>query len=198
MAWSLPLYKPGLHFVGRITNVVMGEPSFHAPVARLCAVISRYDEALAWATARLEAAWGPVALRSPSFAFGETDYYTATMGPGLRKTFLVTAPPVDPAGLADWKFATNDWEATYAALGCHAEPRPLNLDPGFIAPSKLVLASTKDYAHRLYLGRGMYAEITLYYRAGRWQPHEWTFPDYRRDDYQAFFSQVRSWLRQQG
>jgi hypothetical protein len=173
----------------------MGDPALHAPVARIIAVISRYEEALVWSRQRVSEAWGPIALESPSFSFHETDYYTPTMGPELKKTFLFCEQLADPAELADWKFASNDWEAEYAALGRHPEPRPLNLDPGYIAPSKLVLASTKDYAHRLYLGRGMFAEITLFYRDHGWQAHGWTFPNYRREDYQAFFTEVRKWLR---
>ena len=92
--------------------------------------------------------------------------------------------------LADIKRQTNAWEAEYAALGLHPEPRPLNLDPGYITLAKLVLASTKDHAHRIYLGDGIYAEVTLAYRDRRWQPLEWTYPDYRRDDYQQFFTDV--------
>jgi hypothetical protein len=79
-------------------------------------------------------------------------------------------------------------------MGQHSEPRPLNLDPGYITPAKLLLASTKDHAHRIYLAEGIYAEITLMFRQRRWQPTEWTYPDYRRDDYQEFFSQCREWL----
>ena len=173
----------------------MGQPTPHDPAALLLAVISRYEEALAWTVERATAAWGPVALRSDSFAFDETDYYETTMGPGLKKTFLAFERLADPAAVADWKFLTNAWEDEYAALGRHAEPRPLNLDPGYITPAKLVLASTKDHAHRIYLGRGMYAEITLFYRGGVWRSHEWTFPDYRRADYQAFFTTVREFRR---
>jgi hypothetical protein len=175
----------------------MGQPTFHAPVARLLAVITRYDEALAWTKATLAGAWGPVALQSPSFPFRETDYYTATMGPELNKTFLVFEPLADPGDVADWKFRSNAWEDEYAALRRHDELRPLNLDVGYITPAKLVLASTKDHAHRMYLGRGMYAEVTLFYKHRMWQHHDFTFPDYRRADYHAFFEEVRRWLRQQ-
>lgn len=202
----------------------MGEPHHHAPVVLLLAVISRYEEALVWTIERAASVWGPIALRSPTFAFTETDYYEATMGPGLGKTFLAFERLADPALVADWKILTGEWEAEYASLGrpdfkstfhnlgisesekeflasvkaqyeSEAVSRPLNLDPGYITPAKLVLAPTKDHAHRIYLGRGMYAEVTLYYKAGGWQFRDWTFPDYRRADYHAFFTEVRNYLR---
>ncbi len=173
----------------------MGQISVPAPVLLIVASSSRYAEVLQWAQERLITQFGPVALASDAFDFTETDYYTATMGEGLKKQFLAFERLVDAAALADIKRQTNDWEAEYAALGRHAEPRPLNLDPGYITPAKLVLASTKDHAHRIYLRYGIFAEVTLAYRGGRWQPLEWTYPDYRRDDYQSFFMRCRELLR---
>jgi hypothetical protein len=133
-------------------------------------------------------------LVSPAFEFQETDYYRPTMGPGLRKIFYAFPGPFDPADLMEVKLRTNAWEEEYARAAGHAEPRPLNLDPGYIALGKLVLASTKDFAHRIYLRQGIYAEVTLLYRHRRWQDHPYTFPDYRRADYQQFFSQCRDFL----
>ena len=158
------------------------------------AASSRYAEALDWARERCQQAYGPVALASDAFDFTETDYYAETMGTDLKKQFFAFEPLIDPAALAEIKRATNAWEAEYTALGRHPEPRPLNLDPGYITPAKLVLASTKDHAHRIYLARGIYAEVTLAFRQKRWQPLEWTYPDYRRDDYQRFFTRCRELL----
>ncbi|HUT12147.1 MAG TPA: DUF4416 family protein [Thermoguttaceae bacterium] len=174
----------------------MGEPSPHPPALLLLAAFSRYDAALAWASDRASRAWGPPALESPAFDFTQTDYYRPTMGPGLRKIFFAFPLPFDPAQTADVKLRTNRWEEQYAQAAGHDEPRPLNLDPGYLTLAKLVLASTKDFAHRIYLGRGIYAEITLYFSRGRWQHHQWTFADYRREDYQAFFSRCREWLHE--
>jgi hypothetical protein len=64
-----------------------------------------------------------------------------------------------------------------------------------VTAAKLVLASTKDFAHRIYLRDGIFAEITLFFRHGRWEHHEWTFPDYRRADYHEFFSRAREYLK---
>ena len=94
---------------------------------------------------------GRLALESPRFDFVETHYYDATMGPGLKKVFLAFQRPFDPAELVEIKLETNRWEQEYAAAAGHAEPRPLNLDPGYLTLAKLVLASTKDFAHRIYL-----------------------------------------------
>ncbi|HOM19235.1 MAG TPA: DUF4416 family protein [Thermoguttaceae bacterium] len=173
----------------------MGQPTPHPPVLLILAAFSRYEEALLWAKERSAARWGPPALQSPLFDFHQTDYYQPTMGAGLKKQFFVFPQLQDPAGLVDWKLQTNAWEAEYAQLGRHPEPRPLNLDPGYLTLAKLVLASTKDFAHRIYLDRGIYAEITLFYRHGQWQPHPWTFPDYRRPEYHAFFTEVRQYLQ---
>jgi hypothetical protein len=173
----------------------MGLPASHSPVAALLAVISRHEAALEWSCQRAEELWGPIALRSPAFEFCETDYYQATMGPGLRKTFLSFQRLADPGELAARKHTTNAWEQEYVTLGRHDDPRPLNLDPGYITAAKLVLASTKDHAHRIYLGQQMFAEVTLYFKQGRWQHRDWTFPDYRREDYQQFFMAVRQDLR---
>lgn len=173
----------------------MGNITPAAPVHPLLAVITRYDEALAWTRQTVTGAWGEIALVSPTFEFRDTRYYEATMGPELTKTFLVFRRRRDPAELPAWKHATAQWEQDYAALARHAEPRPLNLDPGYLTCAKLVLASTKDHAHRIYLADGIYAEVTLYYRDRHWQSRDWTFPDYRRADYHRFFDQVRRALR---
>jgi len=172
----------------------MGEIHDPDPVLLIVAASSRHDAALAWARERIEQSFGPLALVSDAFAFTETDYYAATMGTGLKKQFLACERLVDPHDLAEIKQATNRWEAEYAALAIHPESRPLNLDPGYITPAKLVLASTKDHAHRLYLAGGIYAEVTLAFRYKQWQAMAWTYPDYRRADYQAFLTRSREYL----
>jgi hypothetical protein len=175
----------------------MGQPHARSSALLLVAAFSRYEEALQWARRRVESAWGTIVAESPRFEFRETPYYDATMGPDQRKVFWALERPFDPSELASIKLLSNRWEEEYAALGRHAEPRPLNLDPGYLTLAKLVLASTKDFTHRIYLSQGIFAEVTLFYRRGRWEHHEWTFPDYRRADYQQFFSQLRDDLHRQ-
>jgi hypothetical protein len=117
------------------------------------------------------------------------------MGAEIKKTFWAFHELIAPERLVEIKLLTNAWEEEYAALGRHPESRPLNLDPGYLTHAKLVLASTKDHAHRIYLDHGIFAEVTLHFSHGAWQPRDWTFPDYRRADYHAFFARCREALR---
>ncbi len=173
----------------------MGTISTPSPVLLILAAFSRHAVVLDWARERAEAEWGPVALASERFAFDATDYYEASMGGGILKCFFAFERLVDPAVLVERKLQTNRWESEYAESGANVEARPLNLDPGYLTPAKLVLASTKDHAHRLYLSRGIYAEVTLFYKHRQWQSRDWTFTDYRRADYQQFFTACREYLR---
>jgi len=174
----------------------MGEIQQPSPVLLLLAAFSRHEALFAQTAAQAAEQWGPIALRSEAFRFEETGYYEPTMGPGLQKIFFAFEQLIDPGWLPEIKRQTNRWEAACSARGEHDEARPLNLDPGYIHHGKLVLASTKDHAHRIYLAGGIYAEVTLFFqRAGGWRHHEWTFPDYRREDYQAFFTECREYYR---
>lgn len=173
----------------------MGETAPPEPTLRLLAAFSRHRAALDWARQRACQAWGPLAMESPIFQFAETDYYQPTMGAELGKVFFVFEQLYDPGETVATKLETNAWERDYAAHAAHSESRPLNLDPGYLSSAKLVLSSTKDHAHRIYLNQGIYAEVTLHYKHHRWQHHDWTFPDYRRADYQQFFVEARKLLR---
>ncbi len=173
----------------------MGQIQSPSPVLLIIAASSRYAVALEWGLKKAQEEFGAVALTSYPFDFTDTDYYTATMGSDLRKQFFAFAEPVDPQMLARVKQQTNQWEIEYARQADHPEPRPLNLDPGYFTRAKLVLASTKDHAHRIYLQDGIYAEVTLSFRRGEWRSFDWTYPDYQREDYQQFFTRCRELLR---
>lgn len=172
----------------------MGELNPPPKALLLIAAFSRYPEALDWTQNWACERFGPVALRSPRFDFTETDYYEALMGDGLIKQFWAFEQLMDPACLADLKNASNQAESAYRDVSQFRQPRPLNIDPGYMTLSKLVLASTKNHAHRIYLRDGIFAEITLRYRQRCWQPWEWTYPDYRRPDFAAFFEECRACL----
>ncbi len=172
----------------------MGDVKNYPPCIRIVGAFSRYPEALTWLWDRVRAEWGEILHVSPPFDYTETAYYTKTMGEGLVKQFLVCTPGYDPASLAQDKLLTNRWESEYKEIFDCVEPRPLNIDPGYVALTKLVLASTKNREHRIYLQDGIYAEVTLAFRDQVWKPMEWTYPDYKREDFQMFFCEARKIL----
>lgn len=173
----------------------MGHVRTHRPVLAIVAAFSRYEEALHWARERAESTWGPVALESPQFDFSETRFYQATMGTDLKKMFFAFSRLMDPADLAARKLLANQWETECSHQKAWTEPRPLNLDPGYLTEAKLVLASTKDRDHRIYLQDGIFAEVTLFFQGKTWQSRPWTYPDYQRADYHQFFDRCRTYLR---
>lgn len=161
----------------------------------LIAAFSRYAAALDWTRQKILAEFGPLESESDPFDFSQTDYYEASMGGGLQKMFFACAASFDPALLADVKLQANAWEQEYAAGAGQAELRPLNVDPGYVTEAKLVLASTKDHAHRIYLRDGVYAEVTLYFQRGQWRNSPWTYPDYQLPACQEFFSACRECVK---
>ena len=139
---------------------------------------------------RLVEHYGAVDLASPVLDFDFTDYYAPEMGPDLKRKFVSFARKIDPGEIAAIKQATNGLEEELAPLD-RSVKRPINLDPGYICGSKLVLASAKDRSQRIYVGDGIYVEITLDFRQGRFQPVPTTYRDYASDAYIVFFTEVR-------
>jgi hypothetical protein len=174
----------------------MANPRPPAPQLLVVAVFSRHAAAFDWARERLQQAFGPVGLASGSFVFNQTTYYTATMGPDLRKLFLAFRDLVAPDCLPGVKQRTNELERELAVAGAYPEARPLNLDPGLLSLGKFVLATTKDQAHRLYLRDGIFAEVTLRYEAGAFEPWPWTYADYRQECVRAFLQAARDYYKE--
>ncbi len=174
----------------------MGAIAEPKPVLLLLGAFSRHASALDWTRERAEVAWGPLALTSKVFSFDDTKYYEKTMGTNLKKRFFAFERLVDASLLPAIKLRTNEFEGRYRLENEHSEPRPLNLDPGYVTEAKLVLATTKDRDHRIYLARGIFAEVTLHYYHGNWERHPWTYPDYQSAGYHEFLTQCRDYLRE--
>jgi hypothetical protein len=173
----------------------MGTSQLPDPVLLVVAAFSRHPEAMAWAREQLQRVFGPAEVVGPPFEFNQTRYYEATMGPGLQKQLLAFGL-VAPDSLAHAKVRTNALEQDLAATGTYPEPRPLNLDPGILSLGKFMLATTKDQAHRIYVGHGIYAEVTLRYQDGAFHPWPWTYADYRQPAVVDFLGQLRDRYRQ--
>jgi hypothetical protein len=173
----------------------MAEPRAPVPVLLVVAAFSRHDSALVWGRAQLETAYGPVGLASPPWPFTQTSYYERSMGTDLRKQFFAFHDLVDPSQLAAVKLQTNDLERRLAATGELSDARPLNLDPGILALGKFMLATTKDQAHRIYLRDGIFAEVTLRFQDGAFEPWPWTYADYREMELHRFLLEARGYYK---
>ena len=174
----------------------MGESQQPTPVLLIVAAFSRYEEAIEWGKAACTEQFGAIGLTSDTFEFAWTTYYNDSMGENLHKLFWAFETLIDPETLPYIKHQANAMELEYARQSSHDVERPLNLDPGYITQSKLILASTKDHAHRIYLSNEIYAEMTLQYRGKQWQKLPWTYPDYQQSGYHEFFCQCRGFLRE--
>ncbi|MGI6604016.1 MAG: DUF4416 family protein [Firmicutes bacterium] len=130
---------------------------------------------------------GPVVYVSELLPFDTTNYYAPEMGEGLKRRIFAFRNLLDPAELPALKRWTNELEEQYAVQG----RRRVNIDSGYVSLAKLVLATTKDNIHRIYLGQGIYAEVTLRYRAGHFEPWPWTYPDYASPPYLKIAEEIR-------
>jgi Domain of unknown function (DUF4416) len=173
----------------------MAEPHLPTPALLVIACFSKYENALQWARERLQADYGPLAAVTPPFPFHHTTYYDATMGANLLKQLLAFQQLVLPEQLALIKLHTNQLERQLADAGEYPEPRPLNLDPGLLTLGKFLLATTKDQAHRIYLRDGIYAEVTLRFQSGEYEPWPWTYADYREPLLRAALKEFRDYYR---
>ena len=168
----------------------MAEPRRAPAVKLFVGMLSACADLLDVARVMLEDEHGPVDAAGDLIDFDFTRYYEPEMGSGLKRQFLSFRRLVAPDRLARIKLRTNEMEKEIARR--HPVPvRPVNLDPGYLTLSKVILATTKDHAHRIYLADGIYAEVTLSWRDRAWRPWPWTYPDYATDAYVGFFSRVR-------
>ncbi len=175
----------------------MGQIRQPDPVLLFMAVFSSMDTAFPWAKRRFEELFGPVELESEAFASETfTDYYVPTMGSRLPKRLWGFRDLIDPSELPRIKTLTNALEDEFTAISDHSADvtRALNLDPGYVDLGKLVLASTKDHAHRIYLSKGIFAETTLQYTKKAWKSLSWTYPDYQTEACQDFLTRCRDYL----
>jgi hypothetical protein len=131
---------------------------------------------------------GEILLVSHSIPWDFSTYYHDEIGSPLLRQFLFFKTFIDPGTLADIKIKTNGIEDVLSSEG----KRRINLDPGYLTLSKIVLASTKDYAHRIYLGKGIYAETTLIYKGSTYEPHMFSYRDYQEESYIKIFMNVRA------
>jgi hypothetical protein len=136
---------------------------------------------------------GGILLQSEKIPFTHTAYYNKEMGGKLLRQWVGFEKLIDPDFLAQLKIKSNRIENEYLNKN---GGRQINVDPGLISMSNVILASTKNYSHRIYLGKGIYGEVTLIYKDHQFNPLEWTYPDYREKIALDFFTEAREMLKQ--
>jgi hypothetical protein len=166
----------------------VGEVKEPLPVKFIVSAFAGGETLLVEARARLVIEFGPIDYESVLLPFDHTDYYTPEFGPGLVRRVWAFADLIEQGELAAIKRRTNDIEMEWAVEGW----RRVNLDSGFVSYSKMVLATTKNHAHRIYVGEGIYAEVTLHFRDGSFRAWPWTYPDYASPPYLEIFNRIRA------
>jgi hypothetical protein len=166
----------------------MSHPAEPPPVKLVASLFSPSSSLLDEVVEALPAFFGPIERLSPPFMFDRTTYYAREMGWPLYRRFVSFRDLVPPDRLAEIKIETNALEERYLMGG----KRRVNIDPGYVALERLVLATGKNYVHRIYLSRGIYGDLTLIFSRGSFSPLPWTYPDYAANDTVGYFNQVRA------
>lgn len=137
---------------------------------------------------RLQAKFGEIELELAPILFTHTAYYADEMGHNLEKTYISFANFIEPEELPAVKLFTNSLEQELSAGG----KRNVNIDPGYVETPKLILATTKNFSHRIYIGDGIYGDVQLYWKNGCFHANPWTYPDYKDEAVLRFFEEVRT------
>ena len=165
----------------------MGKIQKPLKVKLFAGLIAGSENKIAEAEKLLVKNFGAIDFESPVIPFTFTDYYSKEMGANLLRKWVGFEKQASPEELSKTKVKTNTLEERVSKRG----PREVNIDPGYITLSKVVLASTKDFSHRIYLSQGIYAEITLLFKQKEFVSLPWTYPDYKSETALKFFLGIR-------
>jgi hypothetical protein len=170
----------------------MSIPKKPAKTALFASVIYSPRSNIEKVVGALESKFGKILIRSDEMIFNQTDYYIPEMGEGLKRIFVVFEDAVERDRLPEIKLFTNGIEDSLKS----SDSRTVNIDPGLLNLENLVLATGKNFSHRIYLGQGIFAEITLIFKSGSFRSLEWTFPDYASNNVIEFFNCARESYRE--
>jgi hypothetical protein len=166
----------------------MSIPQKGKKVKMISSLFSQEEELIQSVIAQMESFFGPTDWISKKFIFNRTRYYEKEMGWPLYRRFISFSKLISPDSIVDIKLATNKVENEYR----FNNKRRINIDPGYISLERLVLATGKNYIHRIYLAKGIYADLTLVFHAGTFNPLAWTYPDYRDEKVIGCFNLIRN------
>lgn len=165
----------------------MGKIRKQQPVKLFIGLIYSQSPVLEKVKACLKKKFGEIDFESETIAFTQTGYYEKEFGKNLVKKNISFKKLINPASLYKIKIFTNKIEEKFS----QNQNRLINIDPGYLDLAKLILATTKDFSHRIYLNCGIYAEVTLCYQDKMFRPLAWTYPDYKTSEYNSIFNIIR-------
>jgi hypothetical protein len=165
----------------------MSKPRRPAPAKLVIGCFTKEKDILGDVARKLSESFGPPDVTSRWLPFEHTDYYASEMGSPLFRRLMAFRELIQQDALADIKLLTNDLEGRFSTQG----KRLVNIDPGYLLSERFVLGTGKNYAHRIYLRTGIYADLTLIHHKGRFQALGWTYPDYAGDAITRFLGSVR-------
>lgn len=165
----------------------MGELVTQKPVKMIVSVIFKEEVQAERAEEKLKKLFGPIEEVQRVFDFDKTDYYYEEFGRPLKRKLISFKKLLDRKRVPGAKLATNRLEDAFKLEG----KRTVNIDPGYVTEAKLVLLTTKDYTHRVHVGRNIFAESTLFFQDGEFRSWPWTYPDYASRELKDFFFEVR-------
>ena len=167
---------------------MMSQPEISSDVKLMMSLFSPEKELIESVIEQLSHIFGESDWISPELFFDRTRYYEKEMGWPLYRRFVTFRDLIPPERLVDIKLKSNELEKSYLK----GRQRRINIDPGYICLERLVLATGKNYIHRIYLQKGIYADLTLVFKRGGFAPLEWTYPDYADSEMIERFNVVRS------
>ena len=165
----------------------MSTPEEAKKVKLISSLFSSEQDLIEKVIKQMEGFFGPVDWVSEKLAFDRTRYYAKEMGWPLWRRFISFGKLIMPDSLVDIKLATNTIENGHLV----DERRKINIDPGYVSLERLILASGKNYIHRIYLRKGIYADLTFVFHAGTFKPLPWTYPDYTDERIIGYFNVIR-------
>ncbi|MFC1488238.1 DUF4416 family protein [Thermodesulfobacteriota bacterium] len=166
----------------------MSQPQVPKPAKLVVGLFLKKKRLVVPVAKELVEQFGPIDFVSAWLPFDFTTYYEPEMGKPLFRRLLAFKTLIDQDALAQIKIVTNDLELKYTKN----DRRRVNLDPGYLLQERFVLATGKNFTHRIYIGRRIYADLTLVFTKGEFQTLPWTYPDYADKKMLACLKQVRS------
>ena len=163
-------------------------PQEPKPVKCVASVIYSDPHAYKQALSLLQKKLGEIDFIEADFLFTFTDYYTREMGQPLWRSFFSFKTLISRETLVSIKLFTNEIENNLAKEDGR---RTLNIDPGYLTDSQLVLATGKNFSHRIYLGQGLFGDLTLMFKHNQFQAFPWTYPDYQKEPIRSLLLKMR-------